>query len=441
MGPQQTIVQNQNSVLPRIGRIAAQHVSEYGPTLATEFTLLLSQVLAFKLAAHYLGKDGFSEYAVVRRLVVLIVPIPLLGIGVALPRYIGYSNGNQDKPAASRYYGAAIACVVIATLVCVLGINVFSNEFAFLFFGARDYAHFVFPLSTMIVGLSLHTIACGYFRGHLQLNRANALQFIDIALVPILVFMFAHHSLDHILLTIGSVWILIAGTTLTTTAASVPRRNISDEARELLRYGVQRVPGDFTLIALFTLPVTVVAHLQGVQQAGYLAFAISVLSMICAVFQPVGLVLLPKATHMLAEGSHRELRAHVSQLLKISVLISLVLTLFVALFATQLFRIYLGQGYEQVAGLVRIMVIGTIPYSIYLVLRNIIDAFHKNGVTALILLLSLAVFGGGVTLGISAGISSFAVMPSFLCGLVILAGSAVWECRRILHLTLAGTAT
>jgi O-antigen/teichoic acid export membrane protein len=186
------------------------------------------------------------------------------------------------------------------------------------------------------------------------------------------------------------------------------------------------------LIALFTLPVTVVAHLQGVQQAGYLAFAISVLSMICAVFQPVGLVLLPKATHMLAEGSHRELRAHVSQLLKISVLISLVLTLFVALFATQLFRIYLGQGYEQVAGLVRIMVIGTIPYSIYLVLRNIIDAFHKNGVTALILLLSLAVFGGGVALRIGSNAPCQAVETCFLVALVVMAVICAWECKRIL---------
>ena len=424
--------ESQTEKLSWMASFDIQHVREYLPTIATEFTLLLSQVFAYKLAAHYLGKSGFSEYALVRRLVALIVPVPLLGIGVALPRYIGYSNGNQDQPAASRYYGAAIVCVLIATLACVALMNLLKGQFAFLFFGSRNYAHFVFPLSVMIVGLSLHTVACGYFRGHMKMNHANLLQFVDIALLPILIFVLAHRSLDHILLTIGLLWTAISGATLTATAARIPRRSISNEARDLLKYGVQRVPGDFTLVALFTLPVTIVAHLDGVQQAGYLAFAISVLSMICAVFQPVGLVLLPKATHMLTQGSYRELRAHVLQLLKVSVVISLLLAAFVAIFATQLFRLYLGPGYEQVAGLVRIIVIGTVPYSIYLVLRNIIDAFHKNGVTALILLLSLVVFCAGVSLGLRAGTCNFAVTASFLSGLLILASSAAWECRRIL---------
>jgi O-antigen/teichoic acid export membrane protein len=207
---------------------------------------------------------------------------------------------------------------------------------------------------------------------------------------------------------------------------------MSSEAKNLLSYGVQRVPGDFTLIALFTLPVTVVAHLQGVQQAGYLAFAISVLSMICAVFQPVGLVLLPKATRMLAENSHRELRGHVSQVLKISVLTSLVLGLFVAVFADQLFRMYLGPGYEQVAGLVRVMVIGTIPYSIYLVLRNVIDAFHKSGVTALILLFSFAVFAIGVAFRPAHFAPCHAVEIYFLAALAVMAAICLWECQRIL---------
>jgi O-antigen/teichoic acid export membrane protein len=418
--------------LPWIGLFPSQHVREYVPTFATEFALLLSQVVAFKLSAHYLGKGGFAEYALARRLVALIAPIPLLGIGVALPRYIGYSKGTGDEAAVSRYYFAAIVCVLAATLVCVLLMNLMSTTFAFLFFGNGSYAHFVFPLSAMIVGLSLHTLACGYFRGRMAMNRANLLQFFNLALIPLLVFIFAHRHLDHILLAIGGLWTIVAGGTLAATAARIPAPYTVGDAKDLLSYGVQRIPGDFTLVALFSLPVTVVAHLQGVQQAGYLAFAISVLSMICAVFQPVGLVLLPKATYMLAEGLRRELRAHVSQLLKISVLTSLVLASFIGVFANPLFRIYLGHGYEQVAGLVRIMVIGAIPYSVYLVLRNVIDAFHKNGVTTLILLLSLTVFGTGASLGIHAGFSGIAVMLSFLCGLVILAAASAWECQRIL---------
>ena len=176
-----------------------------------------------------------------------------------------------------------------------------------------------------------------------------------------------------------------------------------------------------------------VAHIQGVQEAGYLAFAISVLSMICAIFQPVGLVLLPKATFMLAEGAHGELREHIGYLLKISFFVSAALAIFVAAFAPFLIRLYLGHGYEQVAGLVRIVVLGSVPYSIYLVSRNIIDAFHKNGITALIVLSALVAFCAGAVLGTRVGLLEAAVILSFMIALIILAGSSVLECRRILQ--------
>lgn len=409
-----------------------QHLGEYLPTFGTEFTVLLSQILLYKFAAHYLGKSGFSEYAVVRRLVSLIAPIPLLGIGIGLPRYIGFSKGNGDGFAASRYYHAALTSVASAALFCALLMNIGRNYFAFIFFGSKSYSHFVFPLSAMIVGLCLHTIACGYFRGNMAMNRANLLQLINLAFLPPIVFAFTHKNLEHFLLLVGVFWIFTASVTLIATALPIRAGTISREAGTLLRYGVQRVPGDFTLMALFTLPVTVVAHLEGVQQAGYIAFAIAMLSMIGAVFQPIGLVLLPKATYMFAEGTHRELYLHVLQLLKISLLVCALLVFSIALFATPLIRLYLGPGYEPVASLVRIIVIGALPYSVYLVLRNVIDAFHKNGVTALILLLSLFVFGAGILTSHYIGYADQVVVPSFLFGILILAIAAGWECRRIL---------
>src|SRR6266849_9492025 len=69
------------------------HAREYGGTFATEFTVLACQLLTYKLAAHFLGKTGFSEYAVARRTISLIYPLPLLGLGIALPRYIAQAAG------------------------------------------------------------------------------------------------------------------------------------------------------------------------------------------------------------------------------------------------------------------------------------------------------------------------------------------------------------
>jgi len=392
---------------------------------------MFSQILAYQLAAHYLGRNGFSEYAVARRLVSLISPIPLLGLGVGLPRYIGYSNGRGDKAAASRYYTAALWCVGAAALVCFLLMNLGSSYFAFLFFGSKCYARLVFPLSIMVIGFCLHSIACGYFRGHLAMNRANLLQVLSLSLSPPLVFVVFHRNLEHVLLLQGGLWIFVAVTVLLWTGFHQRTSGIFSETKHLLTYGVQRVPGDFTLMALFTLPVTVLAHLDGVQYAGYVAFGIAVLSMIGAVFAPVGLVLLPKATYMLAEGSSHELRQHLLHMVKVTAIVSAILALSISIFARWLIRLYLGDGYEQVANIVRLVMVGALPFSLYLVLRNIIDAFHKNGVTALILLSSLAVFGFLVVGGSYVAQKGQCVIPAFLLAIVSLSAMSAWECRRI----------
>ena len=56
---------------------------------------MASQILVYKLAARDFGKEGFSEYAVARRTVSLLYPVALMGLGVALPRFLGYASGRE----------------------------------------------------------------------------------------------------------------------------------------------------------------------------------------------------------------------------------------------------------------------------------------------------------------------------------------------------------
>src|SRR5262249_30726160 len=85
-------------------------VGEYAPTFLTEFAVMASQIMVYKLAAHFLAKQGFAEYALARRTVSLIFPIPVLGMAVGLPRYISYSNGRNDSGSADRYFSATLKC-------------------------------------------------------------------------------------------------------------------------------------------------------------------------------------------------------------------------------------------------------------------------------------------------------------------------------------------
>jgi|SRR5690348_8974297 len=417
---------------PWLSEFARQQIREYAPTVLTELAVMGCQILVYKLAAHYLGNIGFSEYALVRRTVTLMMPIPILGLSIGLPRYISYSKGRNDSEAADRYYGGTLWCAGFGAAICFVLINSFSGVFGYLFFGSRNYAILSFPMSLMILGLCAHTVACGYFRGHMQLNRANALQFINLACLPILAFVFAHGSLRTLLLVIGSFWIAISTIALCFTPLGAIAKSGTKEIRQLLKYGIQRIPGDFILGAIFTLPATFIAHLQGVREAGFVAFGISVVSMIGGIFAPASLVLLPKATLLLAEGARKKLWIHLRPILTTTAVASVMMSALIWWLVPNLIRLYLGPGFETVVPIVRFLVLGALPYSLYLILRNLVDAYHEHGVTAVILSVGLLVLivGGYVGRGLSD--ATLGILSAFLLTQVVIAALSGIECYRIL---------
>ena len=107
------------TMVPWITDSSWKQVKEYSPTFLTEFVVMASQILLYKLAAHYLGKTGFSEYALARRTVSLLFPILVLGMAVGLPRYIGVTNGRGGhRRRSSLFRGHALVC-------CSCGIHLF----------------------------------------------------------------------------------------------------------------------------------------------------------------------------------------------------------------------------------------------------------------------------------------------------------------------------
>jgi O-antigen/teichoic acid export membrane protein len=203
--------------------------------------------------------------------------------------------------------------------------------------------------------------------------------------------------------------------------------------KELFRYGVQRVPGDFFLMALFTLPATIVAHVYGVERAGFVAFGISIVSMIGGVFAPVGLVLLPKATAMLAEGSHQDLRTHLGWIIRITLGCSAAITLLGWIAIPTVIRLYLGSGFEQVALFTRILLLSAVPYCLYLVVRNLVDAYHEYGITAAILGGGVVFFLGGsyVTRFFASGVNM--ILANFVLATAVITALSSLECWRILR--------
>ena len=364
---------------------------EYRTTFVTEFGVSVSLLLTYKMAAHGFGKAGFSEYAVARRTISLIFPALLLGLPLALSRYVAYTTRDENR--SLYYYGAALWCLGFSVAACTALITFFRGAFAYLFFGSPAYAYLALPMGLVLIGLTIHSAVYAYYRGNLALNSANLLQFVNFGLVPLFVFARFGSSVHSVLTFwgVGTILVATAGLLFTPWRQATATRSWN-EGRELLRYGLQRIPGVFAFLALMTLPTTFAVHLRGVQQGGGIAFGVSLLNMVGALFTPIGVVLLPKASQMFADGADEALRAHVMKLISVTVLVALVFTIGFELLAGIAIRIYLGADFSSVAALTRVVALGAVPFSVYYVLQGLIDAYHIRAVNGWNCIYSLGIF-------------------------------------------------
>lgn len=348
----------------------------------TEALVLVSGLMVYKFAASFLGQNGFSEYAISRRTVSLIQPALIMGLGVGIPRYVAYAEGDSVK--SDSYFLGGMSVLILMALASTAFLNLFKKDFAFLMFGDSAYTYLIHPVSLMLLGLLLHFACYGYFMGRLQMVRANFLQVINIGLAPLLAFGIGS-STTQVLTAIGVFWILVSSFSICLIARNlkIDVKAIMPCTKELLFYGVQRVPGDFGMAALLTLPATITAHAAGIKEAGYVAFGISLLNMGASGFAPIGLILLPKGSQMIAKKDFIMLRHYVGRILKITFLLSSAGIIVFEIFARKIIDVYLGEGFSETVLIARIIVVSGIAYSIYVAMRSIIDAYYIRAVNTL----------------------------------------------------------
>ena len=405
---------------------------DYILTFITEFTILGSNLFAYRLAANILGKEGFSEYALVRRTISFLLPALILGMGVAIPRYIGYSYSNFKK--ANTYFIAGFIILFSVILIFSLLINLFQKNVAFLFFGDSKYYYLIFPINVMLIGLIFHSLCYGYFRGNLSMIKANFLQLINMGIVPFLVF-FLKDNLKEIILLNGLIIILVSFIFLTMILKNITfeRNEIYTNLKELMAYGIQRVPGDFGLSGLFSLPSTITAHISGITIAGYVAFGTSLLNMVGAGFAPLGLILLPKASQLVANKDFKILKTYVIKILKITFILTVLGIAFFEIFADKIILIYLDTLNSDLLIIIRIIIIASIDYTIYVAMRSIIDAYYVRAMNTKNILMSLIFFLITSIVILLMGKSYIFLVIGFVSSIFLLGILTLIEVKRLLN--------
>jgi O-antigen/teichoic acid export membrane protein len=276
-----------------------------------------------------------------------------------------------------RYGRAAIGIVMASSAIGLTAINSAPALTARVLFGESVYAPMVWPLSVATFGMVLHGVAYGLFRGRLELKRANALQFANLGVVPLAVFLAGGLTVSRLVLVLGWIWVAVATIALAV-GLRTPDGERSTERRsarsELLEYGVPRIPGEFALAALFALPAILAAHLGDVAAAGYIGFATSLLTMVGSVFAPIGVIVLPAVSQAIATKQSSLLWRDVRRIALACAAAAGLMVILLEMAAELVVKVGLGPGFVAAIEPVRIVLIAGVPFVLYVVLRNVLDA-------------------------------------------------------------------
>ena len=402
---------------------------DYLTTFTAESLFILSYLAVFRLVADHFGPPGFGEYALSRRTLAFLLPLGALGLDIAVARFVAYA---ADRPEEQReYLPAALGLLAIATGVLSAILLLFQSFWADLFFGSTSYSGLVPPLALMVAGNGLFAIAYGNFRGHLQILRANVLRVVVHVLLPFGAALLVRSSVVDLLYVIGGGWAVLSLVALALTRMSI--RNPLAHAGELARYSVPRAPGDLLALVMFAIPGIVVAHVSDITVAGNVAFGIAALGMIAVGVFPVGFVLLPVASRLLAAGSVDQLRGQVFIVARVVVGLIVIAILIFEVFATPIVAIYLGPAFAGSVATLRLLMLGALPWGIYMSLRTIIDARHKRAVNAINVAVAFAFFVALMLILRTWMDPATVVVPVFVISLYVLGTLTVIEIWRITH--------
>ena len=361
-------------------------------TAFTSLLIALSNVLLYKLALITLGTSGFFEYSLSRRIIATVMPAMMIGFGVSVPRYVALYSGNREQ--YQLFTGVFMLLVGIGIFFLMIS-TALRRPLAYALFGDRDYASTIVPITFVMVGSALHAVCFGYYRGRLNMVVANLINILGMIVRPVSSMLLSKGSVESLFLIHGSIIIVISSIVFILSGKAIGfvnlPRNIK-HIKEALGYGVRRVPGDFALMALLGLPSIISVHVTGLEEAGMMAFCMTMVTVYGAIYSPVSTLLLPYVAIRSRIEGMEAVKFQSINVVKYSLISSVVLFVIIFIGADWLTYKYLGSEFVKYSWMIKVTAFAGLLFSIYVSLRSVNDAIFSRAVNARSCIHSLVIF-------------------------------------------------
>ena len=361
---------------------------------------MISGLLSYKLAKNFFGIQGFAEYSMGKRVIAMLYPIFLLGLGVGITRFV--SVFIKDDRQRVLMFIASVFILSVSSIFLILAFLSLKSEISIVFFNSKSYGNLIFPLALTILGLLWHSLAYSYYRGKLEIKKANLIQIINIGIIPVVIFIISENLqqvffFNGILVLVISLLIIINLIIKEKLLKyNINIHDITQFMKKLFLYSIGRLPGDIALAAIFALIPVFVTHIATVKEGGVVAFGLSLVSLAASFFATIGIVMLPKIGVLYSEKNYSQIKKYISKILQFSIVLPVIGVFLFWVFGDEILNLYLGDDMESYSYMIKLIIVAIIPYVIYVSLRSVLDAIYEkpyNTFNVLISLILLITFG------------------------------------------------
>lgn len=407
--------------------------------MITSLVTIAALVLVTRAAASGFGPEGFGAYMLSRRILATLDPLSTAAMGIALTRALARAKGDQTSLLAA---GSVLATV--PALICFGALWVFSEEIATRFFHGAAYGPLVRATGAGVLTYSAFTIGYSWYRGTSRMSAANLLQLLLIAAGPVVLALIYARP--------GGEAPLVAWSAVLMALAAVPigyemrrdfpgARKVAEHIRALAAYGIPRIPGGLAFGGLLAVAPVMAAFGGSLRDVGFVAVGQSILRVVEGFTEAFGRVALPAISRIHASDNDDVLVSRVGDVVAGVLHVGLFATAQLWVFSPALTIAWIGPQYAEAGHVVRLVVIGVLPYLLFVTLRSVLDAIEHRPVNTLNLIVSLAAAIAGSYLALTTSNGAAGLALASTAGFALLGGltvRAVWvRCPfswRVLHL-------
>lgn len=367
-------------------------------TMISQSVVMFLALLLNKLLSNMLGVEGYGQYSIIKKSSSVISFVILGGMGIALPRFFPMAIAKQNFTEAKSYVISSLNVVLITGVLIVGAAIVFKNSLSGLIIGTGSstlyYATILFAVS-----ITFSSWLFAYYRGsNAFLNFAISQVVIQILLT--LSAIIWGSNLQNLLWAWSGLSFLYVIISFSFDLRSKPifnkyklkwKLDLLPQTKTLFRYGLPRMAGDFIMFSLAAFPLIYINKKLGIVASSYFAVGITLTAIISPFFSFLGMVLLPHVSTSIANNQFNSAKKLINKLMLLYIAASAAVTLLLSFGMNFFITVFFSLDFLDAAFVSKIIALSILFESIFLLLRNPIDAVSHFPFNAFNLLISLIV--------------------------------------------------